>query len=397
MQESPFSLYLHFPYCSHRCPYCDFNVHVRKELPESEFIAALLSEAKYRAMLPEWQSRAISTIFMGGGTPSLFSAESLAKLLSGLKKLWHFETQVEITLEANPDTISYENLKLLKSIGINRLSIGAQSLSDNFLKILGRNHNSRQIKEAVYSAKQAGFANINIDLMFSLPYQTLNDLQLDIQSALELDTQHISYYSLTIEPGTPFYERQLSGSLNFPSNDLAAAMMEKIILKFAEHGLSQYEISNFAKNSYECRHNQAYWETKDYLGLGPGSHSAISRYCNNKRLETKRWSNKSMPEAYIDKPTNSVAWSETILGGNLIFESILLGLRQIKGIEISHLEGNLEENQRNNFWKLINELCNEGFLSLDSNQNKKIALSKEGLMIADSIIEKFSPILLSNK
>jgi oxygen-independent coproporphyrinogen-3 oxidase len=162
MSSPAFSLYLHFPYCSHRCPYCDFNVHVRKQIPEKEFVEALLQEANFRASLPEWIDRKLSTIFLGGGTPTLFSAEALSELLAKLRLIWEFESDIEISIEANPDTISEPKLFELRSAGINRVSIGVQSFSNEFLKVLGRNHSGTQARESIIAAQAAGFENINI-------------------------------------------------------------------------------------------------------------------------------------------------------------------------------------------------------------------------------------------
>lgn len=396
MSQIPFSLYLHFPYCSHRCPYCDFNVHVRKQIPENQFIAAIIAEAKFRSSLSEWKARKISTIFLGGGTPSLFSQDSILKLLSELKTIWDYEDNIEISIEANPDNLCAKKLQALKAAGVNRLSIGAQSLSDKFLKTLGRNHTGAETVNAFKNARIAGLKNINIDLMFALPNQTLSELKDDIRAVLALQPDHISYYSLTIEAGTPFYERQLSGALNTPSNDQAAIMMEEIIGCLNSHGYFQYEISNFSKTGFNCRHNQAYWQSKDYLGLGPGAHSAFSINEANRRVGMRRWSNKATPERYLETPTQSEAWSETVEGANLVFESLLLGLRQCDGIAIDKIIENLNEEQKIIFWNIVRDLSEEKFL-MHNQSNARIQLTNKGLMLADSITERFAVLCKADK
>lgn len=392
--SNSFSLYLHSPYCSHRCPYCDFNVHVRKSIPEGDFISALISEARFRAMQSQWEGRNICSIFLGGGTPSLFKAASINRLINELKSIWHFDSDIEISLEANPDNLSEEKLVELNIAGVNRLSIGVQSFSNKFLKKLGRNHSSEEAQKAIKTARRAGFKNLNIDLMFSLPEQTLDDLKEDLKAAVALNTEHISYYSLTVESGTPFYAQTLSGSLTLPSNDLSALMMEEIIRELALYNFHQYEISNFSKAGFICRHNQNYWEGNDYLGIGPGAHSAVSEWNQQTRIATKRWSNRSAPESYLKNPTSSEAWSEDVLGSSLIFERLLLGLRQIKGTNVSDLKKCLDNKQNSAFFNLIEELIAEGLVTYQAKE-EIIALTASGRMIADSVTEKFSEVLIA--
>lgn len=367
-------------------------MHVRKKIPEKEFIEALLFEANYRSSLPEWKARSISTLFLGGGTPTLFSPEAISEFISKLRLIWQFEDLAEISIEANPDTISKQKLEGLKKAGVNRVSIGVQTFSDKFLKILGRNHSSLQAVESVQNAKAAGFENINIDLMFSLPEQTLEDLRADINVSLACESTHISFYNLTIETGTPFFERQLAGTLLTPSSDTAADFMEEIYERLSSNGFYRYEVSNYAKEGFACKHNQAYWKSSDYLGLGPGAHSATASYDNKYKSLTKRWSNQSMPEKYIESPTSAVAWSESISGVNLIFEEILLGLRQAEGINIEQYEARLVASQWKAFQSLIQKLREEGFVDV-CNDTARISLTQKGVMIADSVIEKFSETL----
>lgn len=391
MGPTPFSLYLHFPYCAHRCPYCDFNVHVRKEVPEKEYVQAILTEARQRLSEPEWEGRPVSSIFFGGGTPSLLSSSALSEILEGLAKYWTFTSDLEFTLESNPESVDQQKLVGFQQAGVNRLSIGIQSFSDDALRALGRNHDRESAIRAFRAARKAGFANINIDLMHSLPKQTLQHVELDCEQVLELQPEHISYYSLGVEVGTAFHSKLAAGKLELPGDDQSAEAMLLIKNCLESAGFNQYEVSNFARQGFECRHNLGYWNLQDYLGLGPGAHSAYSEHRDNRKQLTRRWANKSFPEYYLKDPIRSVGWREVVKGSQLAFETIFLGLRQCAGIEVHGIFSGLTEDQSLRVHGLIRQLREEDFLQ---NSTTHLALSPRGVMIADAINERFSQALL---
>ncbi len=268
----PLSLYIHIPWCIRKCPYCDFNSHETgdSQPPESAYVDALIADLEND--LPLIWGRTVNTLFIGGGTPSLFSARSIENLLSQLRARLRFGPDTEITLEANPGTVDAERFKELRAAGINRLSIGIQSFDDDSLRRLGRIHTGQQAHRAVELARAAGFENINLDLMFGLPEQTARMAEDDLQTAIELQPEHISYYQLTIEPNTLFYIHPPAAC----DDDLIWKMQEEAKQLLASHGYTQYEVSAYARQQRRCRHNLNYWQFGDYLGIGAGAHSKLT-------------------------------------------------------------------------------------------------------------------------
>ena len=265
----PLSLYIHLPWCVRKCPYCDFNSHVlRDTVPEAAYIDALLHDLDHDlAWLP--QTQALSSIFIGGGTPSLFSAAALERLLSGIQQRTVWQPQIEITLEANPGTVEQARFKAYRAIGINRLSLGIQSLNDQQLMALGRIHGRGEALQAVAAAQTAGFAHINLDLMYGLPQQTLSQALMDLNEIIALKPTHISYYQLTLEPNTLFYRQPPL----LPDDEQLWAMQEQGQALLAAHGYEQYEVSAYAQADHRCQHNLNYWQFGDYLGIGAGAHA----------------------------------------------------------------------------------------------------------------------------
>ncbi len=267
----PLSLYIHIPWCIRKCPYCDFNSHESGDTPppESAYVDALVTDLEND--LPLIWGRTINTLFIGGGTPSLFSARSIENLLSQLRARLRFGTDTEITLEANPGAVDAERFREFRAAGINRLSIGIQSFDDGSLRKLGRIHTGQQARHAVELAQAAGFENINLDLMFALPEQTPEMARRDLQTAIELQPEHISYYQLTIEPNTPFYHQPPPSC----DDDLIWKMQEEAKQLLAGYSYTQYEVSAYARQQ-RCRHNLNYWQFGDYLGIGAGAHSKLT-------------------------------------------------------------------------------------------------------------------------
>ncbi|NMQ18466.1 oxygen-independent coproporphyrinogen III oxidase-like protein [Candidatus Competibacter phosphatis] len=267
----PLALYVHIPWCARKCPYCDFNSHeAREPLPERAYADALLADLEQD--LPRVWGRRIDSLFIGGGTPSLFSAEALDRLLSGLRARLPLRPDLEITLEANPGTVERSKFAEFREVGINRLSIGVQSFDDGHLHALGRIHDRRAAIAAAEAAHAAGLDNFNLDLMFGLPGQTVEQALTDIACALALQPAHLSYYQLTLEPNTRFYR---SPPL-LPDDETIDVIQERAQEELARHGYPRYEVSAYARADRRCRHNLNYWEFGDYLGIGAGAHGKLS-------------------------------------------------------------------------------------------------------------------------
>ena len=272
MKPPPLSLYIHLPWCVRKCPYCDFNSHRAGDAPPRQrYIEALLKDLSREAA--QAHGRTIESIFLGGGTPSLFSPDEIKTLLKGVRALFVIAEDAEITMEANPGTVEYGSPAGYRSAGVNRLSIGAQSFDDERLSALGRIHSSADIVHAVEESKKGGFTNINIDLMHGLPDQTMEMALNDLCAAIRLNPSHISWYQLTLEPNTVFYARPPA---NMPDDDLAFEIQDQGQALLAEQGFAQYEISAYAKNGEQCRHNLNYWLFGDYLAVGAGAHGKIT-------------------------------------------------------------------------------------------------------------------------
>lgn len=321
----PLALYIHFPWCVRKCPYCDFNSHeLRGELAEKAYIHALITDLEQE--LPRIWGRSLSSIFMGGGTPSLFNASSIDRLLSALRARLTFAPNIEITLEANPGTMEQSRFADFRAIGINRLSIGVQSFRDTQLEQLGRIHNGKQAILAIEAAHQAGFDNFNLDLMFALPGQSKQLAKDDLHTAISLSPSHISYYQLTIEPNTLFHKRRPV----LPNDDLAWAMQCEGQAHLAGAGYTQYEISAYARVEKQCRHNLNYWQFGDYLGIGAGAHDKITDMAQ--QCITRRWKVKH-PDAYLNNAATEqrIAGSRTLSQDDASLEFMLNALRLTSG------------------------------------------------------------------
>lgn len=282
------SLYFHIPFCSHRCAYCDFNTYAHQETSIPAYVDALDKEIEFVGLNGQKQSILIHTIFFGGGTPSLLLPDQFESILRTVRANFTLKEQVEITIEANPGTVSLENLMKYRAAGINRLSLGVQSANREELQMLERAHDFFDVLAAVSAARKSGFDNINLDLIYGLPEQTLETWQTTVKRILHLDPEHISAYALTLEHGTPFGHWSSRGLLPVPDPDLAADMYEWAAEEFAAAGYEQYEISNWAKPDRQCIHNLQYWRGLPYLGLGAGAHGYANgyRYSNVLRIKT---------------------------------------------------------------------------------------------------------------
>jgi putative oxygen-independent coproporphyrinogen III oxidase len=319
----PLALYIHFPWCVRKCPYCDFNSHaVRGEVPEEEYIDALLTDLEQD--LPRVWGRPVRSVFLGGGTPSLFSPEAIERLLAGVRARLVLLPEAEITLEANPGTVETERFSGYRAAGVNRLSIGIQSFQPEQLKKLGRIHGRDEALAAAQAARAAGFDNFNLDLMFGLPQQTPDEALADLRTALALNPTHLSVYQLTLEPNTLFHAHPPE----LPDDDVLAAMQDTLQTELAGAGFAQYEVSAYARAGRRCWHNLNYWQFGDYLGIGAGAHAKITHAAGITRL----WKVKQPREFLATVGTPGVLGGEQSLSKeDVAFEFMLNALRLTEG------------------------------------------------------------------
>ena len=325
----PLALYIHIPWCVRKCPYCDFNSHENKaNIQENAYIDALISDLEQAT--PQIWGRKIRSVFFGGGTPSLFSAESIHKILSHVRMLTPLEYEAEITLEANPGTVDTAHFAGYKEAGVNRVSLGIQSFDDRYLSALGRIHDKNQAIQAAELALKT-FDRVNLDVMYALPNQPLEDALDDAKQASALKPSHLSFYHLTLEPNTPFHRTPPS----LPDDDTSALMQERIEEILRVHGYHHYETSGFAQNGKECRHNLNYWTFGDYLGIGAGAHSKLSFHDKIIRQTRHKHPNRYLEHAIKGEAVDQ-EWN--IPKDELGFEFMMNALRLIDGVELDLFE-----------------------------------------------------------
>ena len=328
MTTIPLSLYVHVPWCVRKCPYCDFNSHQQHgELPEQAYVDALLDDLDRD--LAGAGARPLQSIFIGGGTPSLFSAQSYERLLGELRKRLHFADDIEITLEANPGTFEQAKFRDYRSIGINRLSIGIQSFDALQLQRLGRIHNGDEALRAADIARQSGFDNFNLDLMFGLPGQSEAQALQDLQQAIACQPTHLSWYQLTIEPNTEFFRRPPV----LPADDAVADMQQAGIALLASAGFKRYEVSAFARAGRTSRHNLNYWQFGDYLGIGAGAHGKLTHTGTDGALVVERMRKTRMPQHYLAAAGQYTVERKAVPASELPFEFMMNALRLCEGVD----------------------------------------------------------------
>ncbi|MCB1552475.1 MAG: radical SAM family heme chaperone HemW [Xanthomonadales bacterium] len=325
----PLALYIHVPWCVKKCPYCDFNSHGQKgALPQAEYVAALLRDLEHD--LPLVWGRPVTSIFFGGGTPSLFSAASIGTILDGVAARLTLRPGLEVTLETNPGTAEFDRFEGYCAAGVNRISFGVQSFDDGCLARLGRIHDSSQAERAVKLAQDAGLDNLNLDLMYALPGQDLAMAERDIERAVALAPTHISHYQLTLEPNTLFHARPPAG---IPEDDLAWDMQERCQALLAESGFAQYEVSAYARAGRQCAHNLNYWRFGDYLGIGAGAHGKLTLPAQERIL--RRWKKKHPIEYLAQAGTaDAIGGDEDLPADRLPFEFMLNALRLNDGFAL---------------------------------------------------------------
>ncbi|MBW9260204.1 MAG: radical SAM family heme chaperone HemW [Candidatus Thiodiazotropha sp. (ex. Lucinisca nassula)] len=331
MISPPLSLYIHIPWCVRKCPYCDFNSHaVKQGLPEQAYVDALLNDLSLDSKLID--GRQLSSIFIGGGTPSLFSSAAIARLLQGIERRFAFAESMEVTLEANPGAVEAGSFDGYRQAGVNRLSLGFQSLQSSMLQALGRIHSPQEAQDAFAEARKAGFDNINIDLMFGLPEQTPTMAEADLAAAIELDSEHLSYYQLTLEPNTPFHHAPPA----VPDDEKLWLMQQQGMELLANAGYRHYEVSAYARKGRECRHNINYWRFGDYLGIGAGAHAKLSLADGR----VKRFWKQRHPDAYLaaDKTSDFIQGERLLAEEDLVVEFMMNALRLLEGVELNLFE-----------------------------------------------------------
>ena len=367
-------IYIHIPFCKQACYYCDFHFSTNVNT-KTELIDAILKEIVLRRDYVECEE--IETIYFGGGTPTLLSAKELELILNQLRNIFAVKKEVEITIEANPDDLNKTYLRALKKVGFNRLSIGIQSFNDRLLKFFNRAHDSNAAKEAVLLARQAGFENISIDLIFGVPDQSLDDLKTDLRLALELSIPHISIYGLTIEEDTVFGKWEKTKKLQPIEEELAAEHLECIMTTLQAHNYSQYEISNFSLPAAQSKHNSSYWKSKKYLGIGPAAHSYN---------QTSRQFNIAHNTKYINAiKSGIVPFEEEILSQtDQINETIMVQIRLIEGISLSNLQERFGFDLTEEKSKYLSNYLFQEMIEI---KNEHLVLTEKGKLLADFITE----------
>ncbi len=379
-----FSLYVHIPYCESKCPYCDFNSYAARGWPEADYTQALIVELRARAAQMPWAGNPIRTVFFGGGTPSLFKAASLGRVLDEAGRLFGLQSGAEITAEANPGTVDADKLRGMRAAGINRISFGAQSFNPSTLRFLGRIHTAEQTVVAVEQARAAGFARLNLDLIFAVPGQSLDDVANDIAAAAALGPEHISAYNLTFEEGTAFGAALKAGRMRALPEEQQALMYAMVRRELPHRGYAMYEISNYARPGGEARHNLTYWRGESYLGIGAGAHSYAADGPRG-----RRWWNERLPAAYIGKALHSgiaEAGSETPDAATSASEFTFLNLRLTEGLDLRRFADRFGVTFQEHFGPPLDRLLEGGLLLREGD---RIRLSDRGLELADSVFAEF--------
>ncbi|KXG78526.1 Oxygen-independent coproporphyrinogen-III oxidase-like protein YqeR [Fervidicola ferrireducens] len=371
------ALYIHIPFCIKRCAYCDFNSYT-----ELEYVPSYLDSLKREISFYSNIERRISSIYIGGGTPTVLNEKELSSLLEAIRGAFNVSTELEFTVEANPETVTREKLEVLREGGVNRLSLGLQSFNDELLKAIGRIHNAEGFLKKFFMAREAGFNNINVDLIFGLPRQRVEDFLNSLRKLLDLSPEHVSCYSLSVEEGTKFYELKEKGLLFLPSEDEERIMYHSATRILEDGGYSHYEISNFAKPGRECKHNLVYWTYGEYLGLGAGAHSF---------MDGVRFYNAYGLKDYIEKVKakgEAVESRERISEPEQQAEFVILGLRLIKGVDKAKFYERFKKDIDLVYGEVLEKLEKKGLIV---NGKEYVKLTKKGLDLANEVFVEFLP------
>lgn len=373
MLTKPTSAYVHIPFCTQICYYCDFSKVFIKNQPVDEYLQALIREFE------SYDIKKLRTLYIGGGTPTSITAEQLEYLLTNLTKHLDLSVLEEFTIEANPGDLTEDKIEVLKHSAVNRVSLGVQTFNDKHLKQIGRSHNEAQIYSTISNLKEAGFHNISIDLIYALPGQTMEDVKENVAKAIALDIPHLSLYSLILEHHTVFMNKMRRGKLQLPKEDLEAEMFEYIISELEANGFEHYEISNFTKTGFESRHNLMYWDNAEYFGVGAGA----SGYLNG-----VRYRNRGPIQHYLKAVAqgNARLSEEKLTKDEMMEEELFLGLRKKTGVSIARFEEKFGLSFEERYGQIVRELCQQGLLVLD---DKVVRMTKKGLFLGDTVAERF--------
>ena len=370
----PLAVYIHWPFCHSKCPYCDFNSHVRERVDAARWKEALLADLDHHAELIP--GREVGSVFFGGGTPSLMSPETVAALLERVRACWTVAPDIEVTLEANPNSAEAGRFQAFAAAGVNRLSLGVQALDPAALRMLGRAHDRSEAIAAIEHARDS-FARFSFDLIYARPGQSLAAWRRELDEALMLAGDHLSLYQLTIEPGTAFATLHRRGELVVPAEEKAAALFETTQDRLAARGLPAYEISNHARPGAECRHNLAYWRYQDYVGIGPGAHGRLTmgevKYATRQARLPERWL------AAVEKGGTGIEEMVPIDRDSAVEEMLMMGLRLTEGVSRARLEDTAGRSLEILFGDKLAPLVEGGFLALDSDRLAATAAGRQRL------------------
>ena len=392
--EKSLSLYVHIPFCRSKCVYCDFNSYAGQEALIPAYVEALLREAEAWSGL--CAGTTVETLFFGGGTPSLVPPAEMKRLMEGLRQRFAIAAEAEVSLEANPESVSFDHLRGLRDLGVNRLSLGVQSFDDEELRFLGRIHSAAEAEAAYGAARQAGFENVGLDLIFGLPQQQLESWQRSLEKAIRLEPEHLSLYALTVEENTPLGRAVAANRAWEPDEDTQAEMYEESEERLEAVGYDHYETSNWAWPGHRCRHNLTYWETRPYLGLGAGAHSYL-RGC--------RFANTLLPQDYIELVQASGPAEEGADGLNLskmpqvtslerlseqteMSDMMILGLRLTEGVSRERFRERFGVGLEERYSQEISDLTRLGLLEMDS---KSLRVTKRARLLANEALLRFLP------
>lgn len=372
-------IYVHIPFCVRKCSYCDFySEPVRLELLE-RYISSLVRETRARAQY--WSEQEFDTIYLGGGTPSLLSSAQIEMVLETITANYHISSLPEISMEANPATINLQSLREIQAAGVNRLSLGVQSFRDKELKILGRIHGSQEIWDTVHALNAAGIMNYNLDLIYGIPGQTLEDWTYNLRMAVQCHPQHISAYLLQLDPATQLAQAIQTGNVKALDEDVEAGMFYSCVDYLSSQGYHHYEISNYAKPGYECRHNIIYWQAREYLGLGAGavSYHSSARTMNPADLNGYL---QATDEEFISE--SEVL--ETMNSQEKLADAVILGLRMTSGIIPSELSQRFGIDFKQEYHAIIEKLKQNGLLTMEED---KICLTRQGYFLSNQVFSQF--------
>ncbi len=387
----PIGLYIHIPFCQHKCPYCDFNTYAGLEAIYAKSIDALCAE------LSRWKeplrTRKISTIFFGGGTPTVLPLEQLEQLVQTIRENFNLEDDCETTAEVNPGVVDRDKFAGLYELGFNRLSMGVQSFQSEELTFLGRIHSVEDVEHAYSAGRQVGFSNINLDFIFGLPGQTAETWRNTLNRALLLNPEHLSLYSLIVERGTPLFQWVKTGRVEAPDEDVAADLFEISIDLLATAGYGHYEVSNWAKKpDLVCKHNLIYWQNDEYIGIGPGAHSHLRLQQADGSVIHKRWGNRKPVAGYIKRIQEGLSvqeFDEKLSPSVAMGETMMLGLRLLKeGVTFHRFQSLHGMDLRQVFGAELEDLQREELIWVD---RERVRLSKTGLMFGNQVFARFLP------